>query len=252
MLAADPARLKEDEERRVANIKRAYDLAKQAASSAPWLPDMDFLCRVHAAVTEGLTHIQARNRPGVLRDNPKHVVAEVGSDATGGRYKPPQYGRVIEAAILLAAGYRYAPFALYYLDEITRYFSLFNTRRRKAQKKAPHANEDIVLFHLEGMLKTIHLLHARVNQLIKVLLFESRARRLADDKTINARQHAIVHRLMESGRPLARRELADSPWYAALYAKLSDKTRRRDLDGLRDTKLVVSDEAGRLWPGWAD
>jgi fido (protein-threonine AMPylation protein) len=45
-------------------------------------------------------------------------------------------GRVIEATLLQAAGYRYAPFALarYYLQNIDAYFTLFNTCRKAAEK----------------------------------------------------------------------------------------------------------------------
>ncbi|AUB81043.1 Fic family protein [Candidatus Thiodictyon syntrophicum] len=47
-------------------------------------------------------------------------------------------GRVIEASLLLREGFKYAPFAQarFYLDQIDRYFTLFNTCR-KAAERAP-------------------------------------------------------------------------------------------------------------------
>lgn len=302
VLEADPAKLKEEEARRVANIKRAYDLAYKAAADPAWQLDVGFICRLHAAITEGLSSVESRNQPGVLRDNPKTVVTEVGSTETGGRYKPPQsgrdvarllaalvdwhaelkkrgvpaliraplfhlhfelihpfwdgngrVGRVLEATLLLAAGYRYAPFALarFYLDEIHRYFALFNTCRRKAAKGAPHPNTDFVAFHLEGMLATIKRLHQRVNRIIEVLLFANSVKSMSDTREINPRQYAIVSHVLSAGDPMPLEELRRTPWYVALYAKRSDKTRSRDLSALREKGLLTLDKKGRLWPGFA-
>lgn len=131
------------------------------------LLDKAFILDVHRLITLDIPHPD--NRPGLIRDNPKHRITTVGDEAHGGRYKPPQsgkdvlqlldalvewhreleqagvpaliraplvhyyyeqihpfwdgngrVGRVIEATLLQAAGYRYAPFAMarYYLDTI--------------------------------------------------------------------------------------------------------------------------------------
>lgn len=160
-------------------------------------------------------------------------------------------GRVIEATLLQAAGYEYAPFALarYYLDHIDSYFTLFNTCRKAAEKHQAHPNTPFVLFHQEGMLKTINALHDRVNRLVGVLLFQSRCRELLDNKTLNARQYTIVSQLLAQGRPRGMDEVRQAPWYASLYLKLNDKTRSRDLKKLRELELVFVDTENRLWPG---
>jgi len=298
VLALDPGQVREIEQRRVVNVREAYDLAKQQADTPGWMPDLDFVLDLHRRVTQDLPH--ADNRPGVLRDNPSHRTTYVGDQAHGGRYKPPQYGRdverllaglldwhadmhsagvpallraplvhlyfeqihpfwdgngrvgrVIEAALLQAAGYRYAPFALarYYLDHVDAYFTLFNTCRRAAAKGTAAPNQPFVAFHLEGMRLTINSLHDRVNRLVSMLLYESTIRRALDEKRINARQYAIVSHLLDRGRPLVLSELRSLPWYHGLYLKLSDKTRLRDLHGLQDAGLVQMDDRNRLWPG---
>ena len=159
-------------------------------------------------------------------------------------------GRVIEASLLLAAGYEYAPFALasYYLEHIDAYFSLFNTCRKASEKRQPQANTAFVLFHQQGMLVTINRLHDRVNDLVALLLFQTHCRQLLDNKTINARQYTIMAQLLAQGTPLAPGELRQAPWYASLYLKLNDKTRIRDLSKLRESGLVFVDTAKRLWP----
>lgn len=160
-------------------------------------------------------------------------------------------GRVIEATLLQAAGYRYAPFALarYYLSNIDSYFTLFNTCRKAAVKKHLAPNNAFVIFHLEGMRQTIDSLHARVDRLVVILLYESSLRRAYDEKKINARQYTIASHLFDRGRPLPLDEVRRAPWYASLYLKLNDKTRQRDLLHLRAMEFVYLDAGNALWPG---
>ncbi|MBP9012189.1 MAG: Fic family protein [Smithella sp.] len=160
-------------------------------------------------------------------------------------------GRVLEAAVLHHAGFRYAPFAMarYYLEQIDQYFTLFNLCRKKAEKKTAYPNTPFVLFHLEGMLASIDRLHDRVNDMVKSLLFESSIKHLRDTKEINLRQYAILTQIMERGKPMPIDELRRAPWHKALYDKLGDKTKQRDLSKLREQKLLYIDEKGLLRPG---
>lgn len=161
-------------------------------------------------------------------------------------------GRVIEATLLQAAGYRYAPFALarYYLSNIDAYFTLFNTCRKAAERGQLLPNLAFIGFHLDGMRQTINSLHDRVNKLIAMLLYESNIRRALDEKQINARQYTIVSQLLDKGRPLPLDEIQRSPWYTSLYLKRNDKTRQRDLRRLREMELVYLDTNHQLWPGF--
>lgn len=161
-------------------------------------------------------------------------------------------GRVIEATLLQAAGYRYAPFALarYYLTNIDTYFTLFNTCRKAAEKKRGAPNQAFVAFHLEGMRITINGLHDRVNGMVSMLLYESVIRRALDDKEINVRQYTILSQLLGRAQPLSLDEIRRAPWYVSLYLKRNDKTRQRDLYRLRVMELVFLDTDNILWPGF--
>ena len=161
-------------------------------------------------------------------------------------------GRVIEATLLQAAGYRYAPFAMarYYLGEIDRYFTLFNVCRKAGEKSQSVPNQPFVALHLEGMRQTIDSLHARVDRLVIMLLYESNLRRAYDEKSINARQYTIASQLLNAGRSLLLDDVRRAPWYISLYLKLNDKTRQRDLVKLRTLDLIHLDEANCLWPGF--
>lgn len=162
-------------------------------------------------------------------------------------------GRVLEATILHAAGYRYAPYAMarYYLDRIDSYFTLFNECRKGAARNDPFPNAPFVKFHLEGMLTSINRLHDRVNAIVSVLLFETTIKRMLDNKEINLRQYAILNQVLERGKALPLDELRRSPWYVALYARLNDKTKQRDLKSLRDLKLLYVDDKNDVLPGFA-
>lgn len=293
-----PAAVQDIEQRRARNLGEAYKLSQQAAATPGWQLDVDFILRVHAAVTDQLPH--EYNRPGVLRDNPKGIATHVGDRVHGGRYQPPQYGgdvallleqlvqwhqqlveaktpvliraplvhyyyelihpfwdgngrvgRVLEATLLQCEGFRYAPFAQarYYFEHIDHYFALFNHSRKQAEKHSPYPNTDFVLFFLEGMLTSIHKLHDRVNNLVNIILFENDVKRRHDEKEINTRQYAIVTQLMETGAPVPLATLRRAPWYLALYAKLTDKTKQRDLSRLKEEGLIIQDKQNRLWPG---
>lgn len=299
VLEMDPSQLKEEEARRVANMKRAYDIATEASTAPGWTLSPAFIREIHAAITGGLGSVDKRNTPGHFRDNPKGTITQVGSEATGGTYKPPQYGadieklvealcrwnaqliaagipplvraplvhlyfewihpfwdgngrvgRVLEATILLVEGYRYAPFALarYYLEEMHLYFSLFNTCRKAAEKKAPTPLEPFVVFHLHGMLRTIKELHGRVNRMVRALLWRTSLSVLHEEKKINLRQYTIACQLM--AEPLAVVQLRLQPWYQALYLKRGDRTRQRDLTELKDQGLLQEDKQGVLHPVW--
>ncbi len=97
-LDIDPTTAKEDDERRVANIKAAYDIA-HAAAEKDWTLSVGFIQEVHAAITAGLRSVDQHNEPGVLRWNPDTVITEVGSKQTGGRYRPPQSGRDVRKLV---------------------------------------------------------------------------------------------------------------------------------------------------------
>ena len=73
---------------------------------------------------------------------------------------------------------------------------------------------------------------------------------MRDTKEINLRQYAILTQVMERGKPFQIDELRRAPWLEALYAKLGDKTKQRDMSGLREQGLLVVDEKGLVWPGF--
>lgn len=161
-------------------------------------------------------------------------------------------GRVIEATLLLQAGFRYAPFALsrFYLDHIDAYFSLFNTCRKADEAGRAHPNQGFVAFHLDGMRQTLDALHDRVNRIVVRLLFDARLVAATEAGELNPRQYAIVRRVLDNGRPLALTELRQGSAYQTLYRNKTDKTKQRDLRRLREQGWLRVDGSGLLRPGF--
>lgn len=289
----DPQQVQQEQQRRVLNIKLAYDIAKQASQPQDWHPDLEFIKAIHCQIADRLE--DEDYRPGVLRDNDKAKPTRVGDAAHGGVYKPPQFGqdialllqtlvqwhqrlaeagvpaliraplfhlyfelihpfyngngrvgRVIEASILLADGFRYAPFAQanYYLEKIDAYFTLFNSCRKK------NDNTPFVALFLDGMLQTIDRLHDRVNRMVSLLLYRNYLRDQLEARHINDRQYAIATAILENRQPLPLAELRAAPWHKAMYKKLTEKTQRRDFQKLRELKLIWQTKDDLLWPGF--
>jgi Fic family protein len=157
-------------------------------------------------------------------------------------------GRVVEATILLSAGYRYAPFALarYYLNHIDSYFTLFNTCRKSLGKGSQFPNQPFVSFYLEGMRATIKHLHKRANKLVGIILFQASIGLMLEKKDINSRQYTVLTQLLKQG-PSKVGNIRHEPWYVSLYLKLNDKTRYRDMTQLRELKLIRLDEEDVIW-----
>jgi len=161
-------------------------------------------------------------------------------------------GRVLEAALLRHAGLQYAPFAMskFYQENIHRYFALFNQCRKRADGHTPNPNTPFIALHLEGLRIVCDRLHDRVNAMAGVLLHEAVLRQKLDQKTINARQYAVIRLVIDNGAPMASKALRGDPRYKVLYAKLAERTANRDLKELQELRLLVQDSQGHWMPGF--
>ena len=105
-------------------------------------------------------------------------------------------------------------------------------------------------FHLDGMRQTLDALHDRVNRIVDQLLFDARLVAALEAGALNARQYAIVRRVLDNGHPLSLTELRQSSAYQTLYRKKTDKTKQRDLRRLREQGWLRVDAGGMLAPGF--
>ena len=77
--------IKEEEQQRVVNLKKAYEFASAHANAKL---DEKNIKIIHAIVTDKLSHSQ--NKPGEYRNNTKENLTYVGDAQHGGVYKPPK------------------------------------------------------------------------------------------------------------------------------------------------------------------
>ena len=305
-LELPPGQAKEEDQRRITNLKAAYELGEGYAikryqsqnhhDSPGTLLFEDMFLGLHRTITSGLSH--GRNVPGKYRDDQKGHITLVGNEAHGGVYIPPKHlvdiellmgkfiewinsedviklepliraplahyyferihpfadgngrvGRIVEAIILKTAGYKYASSSMsgYYLKNTNEYFTLFNMARKKEKKKEPYPNTDFVKFFLQGMLAVINENHDFVNHLFSVFLFESRIKSMYDKKEINHRQYTIVSNLLVRNEEIFRIEnLMATPWYSAMYKKLTVATRYRDFRKLEKLDLLHFEKGRKI------
>jgi Fic family protein len=273
VIALSPEQVQSTEQQRAYNLKQAYDFIRQRSVQDAWQPSVSDVCTIHRMVYGGIPsdnpytppqlgkdirvllqslmdwnlQLATQGVPALIRAPLVHLYFELIHPFWDGNGR---VGRVLEAGILYADGFRYAPFAQanFYLKHIHRYFAAFNYCRKAANKKHENPNLEFVSLFLEGMFATINHLHARVNRLVDSVLYETRLKHLYDEKTINARQYAIMIQLLKYARPVLLAELRKEPWYLALYSKLTDKTKSRDLGNLKKLNLLVDVGKGKIAP----
>lgn len=300
-----PESAKGEKEKRVTNLKNAYNRAEDFArhvvteysnkSGGVYLTILEeIFLDLHKDITDGLTH--PNNVPGQYRDNPKDLPTKVSDSDHGGIYKPPKclddikmlmdafikwansepiitlspliraplvhyyferihpfwdgngrVGRVVEAMILKAAGYKYAPFALakYYLENIDEHFTVFNIARKAENKKEKYPNKIFVEFFLNGMLEVMNKQQDRIRRLIALLVHDSYIHDLLNRKAINKRQYIILKHL-QTIKEIKLSSLQTESWYELLYDDLTQKTRDRDLKKLYKNELVLIDKEKKL------
>jgi len=91
-LSLSPKQVQNVQQRRAVNIRNAYDYIREVSVEKDWQPSLANVLQIHRLVYEGLEANHENNEPGVLRDNPREIVTQVGNIEHGGTYKPPQLG----------------------------------------------------------------------------------------------------------------------------------------------------------------
>jgi hypothetical protein len=100
------------------------------------------------------------------------------------------------------------------------------------------------------MLPVIERLHERVNALVKVVLLQAELSHRMRSGEINKRQFAIVHHVLDTGRPVKLAEMQKQPWFIAMYERKTTRTRDRDMQKLRALGLLHMDNSGIFSPGF--
>ncbi len=152
--------------------------------------------------------------------------------------------RLVEAAILRSAGIKYLPTMLsnYYYREIDNYFISFsNCHRNKDKDISP-----FIEFVLSGAVESLNEVKSRITTYIRRSALKNYFYSLNNSKEISKRQLELLNLLLDAQEDeivtikSVQRELP----YRTLYAKVTDRTARRDLTKLHEKKILALTQKG--------
>ncbi len=152
--------------------------------------------------------------------------------------------RLIEAAVLMAAGIKYLPIMLsnYYYKEIDEYFiSISLSRKSKTNDITP-----FVRFVLKGAIYSLKEVKNYITSYLRKSALQNYFTELLDLKVITRRQVELLNLLIEfpDNKVVTINGIQRELPFRTLYAKVSDRTARRDLVKLHELKLLSATESG--------
>lgn len=151
--------------------------------------------------------------------------------------------RVVEAELLAAAGFRYAPLMMsnYYYENIDEYYRAFSAAEQSDFDITP-----FLKFCLDGLVRSLTSVHTRVTELIRRLALRKHFDDLKRARKLSTRRHALLLMLLDDDRSLNSDDLKTQSRFAPLYQGVSNLAVWRDLRRLQDMGLLVPAETGRL------
>ena len=152
--------------------------------------------------------------------------------------------RLIEAAMLWGAGYRYAPEMLsnFYYRHKDEYFIVFRT----TQISKEYDVTPFLSFMIRGLLDSIEELHSRIIQLVRHFAIKDYYRSLWDNRKITNRQFNLLLSLLAlpSEFTFSLADLFQVSTLRSLYVVVNERTARRDINNLLVMKLITRKEKG--------
>lgn len=183
------------------------------------------------------------NLPGLIRAPLAHYYFERIHPFQDGNGR---VGRLLEKTILIASGDKFVGRGIdkYYLENIDKYFTVFNLSR-KAEKTNPETcNHAFVEFALNGFDSTIERLHHRANKLMEHFLILAWLGDMLRDKKINHREHVVLDYLGRHHPPINQAQIKKTPWYQELYRQYSPATESRDWNHLFNDNFIKKTDDG--------
>jgi len=152
--------------------------------------------------------------------------------------------RLVESAILMESGIKYLPIMLsnYYYKEIDEYFiSISLSRKSKTNDITP-----FIKFVLKGAIYSLNEVKKYITTYIRLSALQNYFIDLHNNKVISKRQLELLNLLLESpeNKTVTINDVLRELPFRTLYAKVSDRTARRDLMKLNELKLLKASENG--------
>ena len=150
--------------------------------------------------------------------------------------------RLLEAAVLRTAGYKYAPEMLsnYYYRNIDEYFILF--RSTVGNKKQDLTQ--FIEFMLDGMIWSLEQIQKKIATGIRIMTLKNHFHDIRIEKKLTQRQYDLLTALLsldvESFSFTPINLINDAP-FAALYRNVQDRAALRDIIKLTEMGYIIFD-----------
>jgi len=148
--------------------------------------------------------------------------------------------RLIEALLMRLGGMKYVPIMLsnFYYRNMDDYFWTFS----KARKSEEHDVTPFVGFVLKGVVESLNEIKGRIIFFIRKFALRDYYAFLRTGKQITQRQHDLLIIALDELTPFALGDLFTVSPFNVLYRNVSERTARRDLKKLSDTRLLYVTE----------
>ena len=153
--------------------------------------------------------------------------------------------RLMEAIVLRAAGYKYAPEMLsnYYYRNLDEYFILFrSTIGNRSQDLTP-----FIEFMLNGMIWSLEQIQKKIATWVRARLLKDYFLDIRNDKSITQRQYDLLMAFLsldvENFTFAAKNLINDAP-FAALYRNVHNRAAIRDIDKMMKLGYLINTEEG--------
>lgn len=150
--------------------------------------------------------------------------------------------RAVEAIMLKSGGIKFVPHMLsnFYYKNLDDYFWAFT----KSERNDKNDITPFVEFFLTGLVASLFEIRDTIFAWIRNFTLEDHYKHLRRDRAITQRQFNLLTLLLNNPQGFSLRDLYDKDFFKIIYRGISERTARRDLDNLKEKKLVVLDEKG--------
>lgn len=151
--------------------------------------------------------------------------------------------RLVEALCLRARGLGHLPVMLsnYYYRHPDEYYWAFS----RAERHPEHDATPFVKFVLQAFIAACYEIKGRMIGALRRFALRDFMAYLLENKRLNRRQHGLATLLLDHPQPFGLDDLFREPKFTTLYAKVSERTARRDLARLSMESLLLPDDQGR-------
>jgi len=152
--------------------------------------------------------------------------------------------RAVEAIMLKSSGIRFVPHMLsnFYYKNIDDYFWAFT----KSERNDKNDITPFIEFFLTGLVASLEEIRDKNFAWIRILTLKDYYKHLRKDRDITQRQFDLLTLLLNNPQEFCLKDLYGKDFFKVLYRSISERTARRDLENLKEKKLIVLNEKGNF------